>query len=66
MEAVVNDNVDPALLSVSQMCKYMSIGETTARYLLSEHRHIFAVKIGNRLYANKKRLDQWIDSQTGI
>ena len=55
-----------ALLTVKEMCQYMSIGEHTARNLLRNQHKFFTVRIGNKLYANRKKLDKWIDSQTGI
>lgn len=55
--------VDKALLSVTELCSYLGIGETKARELLRGH-HGFGVKIGNRWYANKKRLDAWIDQES--
>lgn len=66
LEVAVNENIEPALLSVSEMCKYLSIGDSMARKLLSEHKNIFTVKIGSRVYANKKKLDEWIENRTGL
>lgn len=57
---------DKGLLTVKEMCAYMSIGDHTARNLLNQPYNPFTVRIGNRLYANKKLLDKWIDSQSGI
>jgi len=56
---------DKALLTVKDMCKYMSIGESTARKLLSEPNCPFVFKLKSRIYANKKILDKWIDQNTG-
>jgi hypothetical protein len=54
------------LLTVKEMCAYMSIGQNTARKLLNRPYNSFTVRIGNRLYANKKLLDKWIDQNSGI
>lgn len=57
---------DKGLLTVKEMCEYMSIGQHTARNLLNSPYNTFTVRIGNRLYANKKLLDKWIDMNSGI
>ena len=49
---------DKALLSVKEMCAYLSIGQTKCRELLSNPANGFTVRIGNRLYAHKKHLDK--------
>lgn len=61
----VSDCEEPILLSVKAMCQYMSIGENTARKLLSEPNCPFVFKLGGRIYANKKVLDKWIEQNTG-
>ena len=50
------------LLTLKEMCKYLGIGETKARELVRGHNG-FAVQIGNRWYADKRRLDQWLESE---
>lgn len=55
---------EPALLTLEQTCKYLSIGKTSCRRLFKEHEHEFVVRIGNRSYANKTLLDKWIGEQT--
>ena len=46
-----------ALLNVKEMCEYLGIGQTKARELLSDPKNNFTIRIGNRLYAHKGRLD---------
>lgn len=43
---------EKALLSVKEMCIYLSIGQTKCRELLSDPVNGFTVRIGNRLYAH--------------
>lgn len=38
-------------------------GKTKARELLNNPKNRFTVRIGNRLYANKKLLDEWLEYQ---
>ena len=55
------DGIDrKALLNVKEMCDYLGIGQTKARELLADPKNKFAVRIGNRLYAHKQRLDTWL------
>lgn len=54
---------DKALLNVKEFCAYLGIGQTKARELLSEPRNGFTVRIGNRLYAHKGKLDKWLANQ---
>ena len=53
------------LITLKEMCEYLAIGETEARSLLKSERCPFGVRLGNRLYANKTLLDDWIDSISG-
>ena len=49
-----------ALLNVKEMCEYLGSGQTKARELLTNPKNSFTVRIGNRLYAHKGRLDAWL------
>lgn len=46
-----------ALLNLSEFCTYLGIGKTKAREILNSPTCDFSFRIGNRLYANKKKLD---------
>ena len=69
LEAAENKNdkifEEKALLTVKDMCKYMSIGESTASSLLSMANCPFVFRLRGRIYANKKVLDKWIEQNTG-
>lgn len=54
---------DKGLLSVKEMCVYLSIGQTKCRELLADPANGFTVRIGNRLYAHRKMLDIWLENQ---
>ena len=54
---------DKILLNVKEVCEYLGIGQTKCRELLSNPDNGFTVRIGNRLYAHKKRLDEWLINQ---
>ena len=54
---------EKALLNIKEFCDYLGIGQTKARELL-RGRNGFGVQIGNRWYANKRKLDEWIDRQS--
>ncbi|MDU3242090.1 MAG: excisionase [Clostridiales bacterium] len=50
-------------MNINEFCEYMGIGKTKARELLNNPKNRFTVRIGNRLYANKKLLDEWLEYQ---
>lgn len=58
-----DNEIEKILLNVGEVQKYLGIGETMARRLLRNPKSGFAIRIGNRLYANKRKLDKWLDSQ---
>ena len=60
MDRNMTEVPDKALLNVTEMCDYLGIGQTKARELLADPRNKFTVRIGNRLYAHKTRLDTWL------
>lgn len=60
-ENTVNEN--KRLLTVKEFCDYLGIGQTKARELLRGYNG-FGVQIGNRWYANKRKLDEWIDRES--
>ena len=52
--------MEKALLNVKEFAEYLGIGQTKARELLRGYNG-FGVRIGNRWYANKKKLDKWME-----
>ena len=56
-------NMNKALLNLDEFCKYLGIGKTKARELLHDPKNKFTVRIGSRLYAHKKKLDEWLEYQ---
>lgn len=60
MDRKTTEVLEKALLNVKEMCDYLGIGQTKARELLADSRNKFTVRIGNRLYAHKQRLDTWL------
>ena len=57
------NTMDKKLLSLKETCEYLNIGQTKARELIRGHNG-FGVQIGNRWYADKAKLDRWIERQT--
>lgn len=55
--------MEKALLDVKALCEYLGIGQTKARELLGNPQNGFTVRIGNRLYAHKEKLDKWLLNQ---
>ena len=60
MNAKIDSQDGKALLSLSDFCMYLGIGKTKAREILKNPSCSFSFKVGNRLYANKKKLDDWL------
>ena len=57
--------VEQKLMTIKEFCKYMSIGDSTARKILSEPNCPYACRIRGRIFINKTILDKWIDNNTG-
>lgn len=56
-------DIDKKLLTINEVCRYLGIGQTKARELVKGHNG-FGVQIGNRWYADKKKLDKWLDKMS--
>lgn len=54
---------DKKLLNIKEICVYLGIGQTKARELVRGHNG-FGVQIGNRWYADKPKLDKWLDRKS--
>ena len=54
--------MEKVLLTVKEMCTYLGIGQTKARELLANPKNQFCVRIGNRRYAHKGKLDAWLEN----
>lgn len=52
-----------ALLNIKEMCDYLGIGQTKARELIADPSNGFTIRIGNRLYAHRGKLDAWLLNQ---
>lgn len=57
---------EKALLTVREMELYTGWGENTVRNELNHPRCAYVVRKGNRLYANRKLLDRYLDSISGM
>lgn len=63
-ENQVQRDMEKGLLNITELCTYLGIGQTKARELLHDPANEFTVRIGNRLYAHKRKLDIWLENQT--
>ena len=52
--------MEKKLLTIKETCEYLGIGETKSRELIRGNNG-FGLKIGNRWYADKNKLDKWLD-----
>ena len=53
--------MEKVLLTVKEMCEYTGWSETKIRQLLKRKDSTYTIKMGNRLYANKKLFDDYLD-----
>ncbi len=51
------------LLNIKELCEYLGIGQTKARELVRGHNG-FGIQIGNRWYADRVKLDKWLDKES--
>lgn len=67
VENKVNISIcEKALLNVEEMMAYTGWGENTVRNELNHPRCPYVVRKGNRLYANRRLLDKYLDSISGV
>ena len=57
---------EKALLNIEEMMLYTGWGENTVRNELNHPRCTYVVRKGNRLYANRRLLDKYLDSISGV
>lgn len=57
---------EKALLNVTETMAYTGWGENTVRNELNHYKCPYVVRKGNRLYANRRLLDKYLDSISGI
>lgn len=65
----MNDKIkinEKALLNVYEMMAYTGWGENLVRNELNRPNCIYVVRKGNRLYANRRLLDKYLDSIAGM
>lgn len=53
--------MDKALLNLNEVCDYTGWGKTKAREVLKRENSSFTVRLGNRLYVNKKLFDEYLE-----
>lgn len=53
--------MEKALLSLKEVCEYTGWKETKVRELLKRETSTFTIRLGNRLYVNKKLFDDFLD-----
>ena len=53
--------MEKKLLSIKDLCEYTGWGKTKVREILKRPDSKFTVQMGNRLYADKKLFDDYIE-----
>ena len=57
---------EKALLNVKEIMAYTGWGENSVRNTLNDPKCKFVVRKGKRLFSNRKLLDKYIDSISGM
>ena len=52
--------MDKILMTVKEMCEYTGWGETKVREILRRPDSEFTIRMGNRLYADKRLFDDYL------
>ena len=53
--------MDKILMSLKEVCEYTGWGETKVREILKRDTSKFTVRLGNRLYVNKKLFEDYLN-----
>ena len=53
--------MDKILLNTKEICEYTGLGMTKVREIVKKDTSNFTVRIGNRLYVDKKLFDNYIE-----
>lgn len=53
--------MDKKFLSLKEVCEYTGWGQTKVRSILNSPSSNFTLRLGNRLYADKKLFDEYLD-----
>ncbi len=53
--------MEKALLSLKEVCEYTGWKGTKVREILKRENSTFTVRLGNRLYVNKKLFDDYLE-----
>ena len=52
--------MEKILMSLKEVCEYTGLGKTKVREILKRPDSTFTVIIGNRLYVNEKKFDEYL------
>ncbi len=53
--------MEKILMSLNEICEYTGWGKTKVREILKRPTSNFTIVLGNRLYANKKLFDEYLE-----
>ena len=53
--------MEKALMNLKEVCEYTGWGQTKARQILNRPESTFTIRVGNRIYVNKKMFDQYLE-----
>ncbi len=53
--------MEKILMNLKEVCEYTGWGETKVREILNRRDSSFTIRLGNRLYVNKKLFDEYLE-----
>lgn len=53
--------MEKVLMTIKEVCEYTGWGETKVRDILKRPDSTFTIRMGNRLYANKRLFDEYLE-----
>lgn len=53
--------MEKILMNLKEVCEYTGWGETKVREILNRPDSSFTIRLGNRLYVNKKLFDEYLE-----
>lgn len=53
--------MEKILMSLKEVCEYTGWGDSKVRRLLKKPSSTFTIRLGNRLYVDKRKFDAYLD-----
>ncbi len=54
--------MEKKLMNIKEICQYTGWGKTKVREIIKRPTSKFTIRMGNRLYVDKQKFDNWLDN----